>query len=102
MARTPVVQTAGEQQQARSEPGSELSSPRANEEVASAIVHKLSQIQVSKYKSLVPSLIKYIEHKVAHFKAGQLSNSYLAWKNLTSDPEILDTVSGQPSLGGHM
>ena len=40
----------------------------------------------------MPSLIKYFEHKVG---AGQLSTSYFAWNELTSDPEILETVSSQ-------
>jgi hypothetical protein len=75
MARSPVVQTTGEQQQAGSEP----SSCRANKEIDSEAIHKLSQIQVSQYESLV----------------SQLSTSYFAWKELTSDPEILETVSGQ-------
>ena len=91
MARSPVKQTTGEQQQAGSEP----SSFRANKEIDSEAIHKLSQIQVSQYESLVPSLIKYFKHNVANFKAGQLSTSYFAWKELTSDPEILETVSGQ-------
>ena len=91
MARSPVVQTTGEQQQAGSEP----SSFRANKEIDSEAIHKLSQIEISEYESLVPLLIKYFEHKVANFKAGQLSTSYFAWNELTSDPEILLTVSGQ-------
>ena len=43
----------------------------------------------------MPALIKYFENKVANFKAGQLNISYSAWKELTSDPEIMETVSGQ-------
>ena len=95
MARDPVVQTTGAQQQAGSDPCSKPSSFRANEEIDSDVIAKLSQIQVSQYESLVPSLIKYFEHKVANFKAGQLNTLYLAWKDLTSDSEILETVSGQ-------
>ena len=95
MARSPVVQTTGEQQQAGSEPWSEPSSFRANKEIDSEVIHKLSQMQVSEYESLVPSLIKYFEHQVANFKADQLSTSYFAWKELTYDPEILETVSGK-------
>jgi hypothetical protein len=93
--RSPVVQTTGEQQQAGSEPWTEPSLFRANKEIDLEVIHKLSQIQVSEYESLVPSLIKYFEYKVANFKAGQLSTSYFAWKELTSDPEILEAVSGQ-------
>ena len=43
----------------------------------------------------MPALIKYFENKVANFKAGQLNIFYSAWKELTSDPEILETVSDQ-------
>ena len=94
-ARNPVVQTTGTQQQAGSEPCSKPSSFRANKEIDSDVIQKLSQIQVSQYGSLVPALIKYFENKVANFKAGQLNISYSAWRELTSDPETLETVSGQ-------
>ena len=40
-------------------------------------------------------LIKYFENKVANFKAGQINISYSASTELTSDPEILETVPGQ-------
>ena len=43
----------------------------------------------------MPALIKYLENKVANFKAGQLDIFCSAWKELTSDPEILETVSDQ-------
>ena len=95
MARDPVVQTTGAQQQVGSDPCSKPSSFRANEEIDSDVIAKLSQMQVRQYESLVPSLFKYFEHKVANFKVGQLSTFYFAWKDLTSDSEILETVSGQ-------
>ena len=95
MARNPVVQTTGTQQQTGSEPCSKLSSFGANKEIDLDVMQILSQIQVSQYQALVPALIKYFENKVANFKAGQLNISYSAWKELTSDPEILETVSGQ-------
>ena len=95
MARNPVVQTTGAQQQAGSKPCSSPSSSRTNKEIDSDVIQKLSQIQVSQYEALVPSLIKYFENKVANLKAGQLNISYSAWKELTSNPEILETVAGQ-------
>ena len=51
--------------------------------------------QVSQYTALVPSLIRYFEGKVSQSYAGQLSCYLHEWKSLTSDPEILETVSGQ-------
>ena len=95
MARHPVVPTTGTQQQAGSEPCPEPSSLRADKEIESDIIHQFSQIQVSNYASLLPSLIKHFEQKVAIFQAGQLNKFYSFWKELTSDPEILETVSGQ-------
>ena len=73
MVREPVVQRTVEQPQAESEPNPEPSSFRANEEID--FIHKLTQVQVSKYEALVASIIKYFEHKVAYFKAGHLRKS---------------------------
>ena len=39
-------------------------------------------------------LIALAQHKVDHFKAGQIVNYVHQWKMLTSDPEILDIVQG--------
>ena len=41
------------------------------------------------------SLFTYFELKLANFTAGQLSTSYFALKELTSDPGIPEIVSGQ-------
>ena len=86
MARSPVVQTTGGQQQAGSEP----SWFRANKEIdrfrcySQTFTNTGKPIRVSRAIAY-----KYFEHKFANFKAGQLSTSYFAWKELTSDPEIL-------------
>ena len=40
-------------------------------------------------------LVKYFKSRVTNFRAGQISNYLPAWQELTSDPEILETVSGQ-------
>jgi hypothetical protein len=92
MARSPVVQTTGGRQQAGSEP-----SPfRANKEIDR--LRSYSQTFTNTGKPIRVSraiAYKYFEHKFANFKAGQLSTPYFAWKELTSDPEILETVSGQ-------
>ena len=55
MVRNPVVQTTGTQQQAGLELCSKLSPFRANKEIDLDVIHKLSQIQVSQYESLVPA-----------------------------------------------
>ena len=52
-------------------------------------------MQVSEYASIVPMLVKYFKSMVTNFRAGQISNYLPAWQELTSDPEILETVSGQ-------
>ncbi len=39
-------------------------------------------------------LIALAQHKVDHFKAGQIVNYVHQWKMLTSNPEILDIVQG--------
>ena len=80
------VQTTGGQQQAGSEP----SWFRANKEIdrfrcySQTFTNTGKPIRVSRAIAY-----KYFEHKFANFKAGQLSTSYFAWKELTSDPEIL-------------
>jgi len=39
-------------------------------------------------------MIKYFESKVKVFQAGCLKNVINIWKNMTTDPEILNTISG--------
>jgi hypothetical protein len=59
------------------------------------IINKIERIKVSDYTSFVPELIKYFEHKVNNFSAGKVNLFYHVWRTLTSDSEILETVSGQ-------
>ena len=41
------------------------------------------------------SLLVYLEDKVKMFKAGNLAAYVKEWRALTSDPEILETLTGQ-------
>ena len=42
------------------------------------------------------NMLEYFKSKVDCFKAGRLKEYYAQWQALTSDPEILQTISGQP------
>lgn len=39
--------------------------------------------------------MEYYRFKAKHFQAGQITDHIEQWRNLTSDPEILETVAGQ-------
>lgn len=39
-------------------------------------------------------LIQYLEQKCIDFKAGRTAQRFTAWKNLTSDKTILDSIRG--------
>ena len=41
-------------------------------------------------------MLQFLEHKVHCFKAGGLREYYNQWQTLTSDPEILQMILGQP------
>ena len=41
-------------------------------------------------------MFQYLEHKVLCFKAGGMREYYNQWQALTSDPEILQMILGQP------
>ena len=43
---------------------------------------------------LSSNLVKVSQEKVKAFRAGQITQYYDQWKQLTSDPEILDIVQG--------
>ena len=47
------------------------------------------------FETLLPKLLDYFRHKVTTFKAGCLAAHAKEWQHLTSDLEILETVSGQ-------
>ena len=47
---------------------------------------------VSLFCTILPSLIKPLEHRLETFKAGKLTEYIDAWKTLTNDSEILDMI----------
>ena len=49
---------------------------------------------VSLFCTILPSLIKLLEHRLETFKAGKLTEYIDAWKTLTNDSEILDMIMG--------
>ena len=49
---------------------------------------------VSLFCTILPSLIKLLEHSLETFKAGKLTEYINAWKTLTNDSEILDMIMG--------
>ena len=55
----------------------------------------LQTIQVSEYESLLPSLVEVYRLEADNFQAGQLPYFVNEWRTLTSDTEILETVTGQ-------
>lgn len=64
-------------------------------EVTSNIIATLDNTPVSEFKAILPSLLEYFQGKTKTFKAGSLAVSFYQWQELTSDPEVLETVTGQ-------
>ena len=50
---------------------------------------------VSLFCTILPSLIKLLEHRLETFKAGKLTEYIDAWKTLTNDSEVLDMIMGR-------
>ncbi|XP_028407533.1 uncharacterized protein LOC114530148 [Dendronephthya gigantea] len=50
--------------------------------------------QVTEFDTFCPMLCVYLEQKLQSFRGGQLKHYYNEWVKLTSDSEILNTVSG--------
>ena len=50
--------------------------------------------KVNEFKAYCPVLREYLNKKIQLFKGGQLKSYYSEWEKLTSDSEILNTVSG--------
>ena len=45
---------------------------------------------------MLRTLNNYCRVRYQYFKAGSISTCYSRWLDLTSDPEVLSTVKGQP------
>jgi len=52
-------------------------------------------LTVSDFNSALPQYVEYCRFKANTFRAGQIVDKLDHWKTLTSDREILDTVTGQ-------
>ena len=55
----------------------------------------LETLQVGNFESHVKNIKQLLSLKIQCFKAGNISNFYSTWLELTSDPEVLYTVKGQ-------
>ena len=51
-------------------------------------------VMVSFHKQYVATILKDLHKKVNCFEAGRISQCIYKWRQITSDPEILDVVSG--------
>ena len=51
---------------------------------------------VSKFETLLPTIITGIEQSVKCFKAGNLTSFLPKWRSLSSDKEIIDMITGTP------
>ena len=67
----------------------------ANDEVNQGVIKKLQHLEVSEYAAYIPALVDFFRSKVSSFHAGQISSHLCIREDLTSDPEILETVAGQ-------
>ena len=50
--------------------------------------------QVSSFYHTIPSLLQQLQAEALQFEGGRLQQFYAVWETLTSDPEILQLVSG--------
>lgn len=58
-------------------------------------MQKLNTIQVSEFEGTLPSLLEYFCCKAQMFTAGSIPAYSHKRQDLTSDPEVLETVTGQ-------
>ena len=66
-----------------------------SEVTTTGIINQLDSPQVrDSFESFLPILLEYFREKILSFKAGNLAAHFSQWQSLTSDPEILETVSG--------
>ena len=71
---------------------------RGNEERAEPIPKQTkSKFQEGpQVKDMVRDVIVFLNNKVCEFQGGCIKNNFWNWRELTSDPEVLSTVSGLP------
>jgi len=68
---------------------------RSTTEEVEHFVDLIPELEVCKYSSTLPYLVEYYRLRAEHFQAGQIINHVDQWRKLTSDPDILETVTGQ-------
>ena len=86
----PVVQEVDP----KSTPLEETNRPNGPE-VTNDNISTLRTTPVSEFKAILPSLLMYFERRIQTFKAGSLAAYSHIWREMTSDPEVLETVTGQ-------
>ena len=65
-----------------------------SEVTTTGIINQLDSPQVREnFESFLPILLEYFREKMLSFKAGNLAAHFSQWQFLTSEPEILETVS---------
>ena len=65
-------------------------------EIYQALENFKTQVNKDDYHKFVNAPLQaYLASKAKNFKAGQLSNCYQEWKQITSDQDILATISGE-------
>ena len=69
--------------------------PNELQEIARDIMQKLNTIQVSEIEGILPSLLEHFRCKAQMFTAGSIAAYSHIWQDLTSDLEVLETVTGQ-------
>ena len=74
-------------------PGKETT--RSSIEEVNTAIEQLSSIEVSQYKIFLPHLIEFFRLEVSSFKAGRIAQYLDTWENITTDSEILTSVSGK-------
>ena len=66
-----------------------------SEVTTTGIINQLESPQVrDNFESFLPILLEYFREKILSFKADNLAAHFSQWQSLTSDPLILETVSG--------
>ena len=73
----------------------EKETTRSSIEEVNTAIEQLSSIEVSQYKIFLPHLIEFFRLEVSSFKAGRITQYFDTWENITTDSEILTSVSGE-------
>lgn len=97
LGKTPSRQSVTDLQETSSIQQLEKAVNRPNErqEITCDIMQKLNTIQVSELEGILPSRLEYFRCKAQMFTAVSIAAYSQIWQDLTSDPEVLETVTGQ-------